>query len=155
MHILQEKSFRLKSARAIIPTTIIQILEGKKSISLGNLHPTRDLTYVKDTVRGFIEIAKNSDMTGEVVNIGTNSEISIGDLVTKISELMQSGIRVEVDQDRVRTAKSEVDRLFCDNTKITSMTGWKPEYTLEKGLTETIEYIRENINDYKSEIYNI
>lgn len=144
-----------QSARAIIPTIITQILNGKKKVKLGNLTPTRDFTFVLDTVNGFIEIAKSDKLFGEIVNIGMNKEISIGDLIMLIAELMDTKIEIISAQQRIRPDKSEVKRLLCDNTKIIKNTNWKPEYSLEDGLKETIDWFTENIQFYKPEIYNI
>ena len=144
-----------QSARAIIPTIIAQILSGKKKIKLGNLHPTRDFTFVKDTVNGFLEIAKSDKLYGEITNIGMNEEISVGNLATLIIELMDEKIDIISDSIRIRPIKSEVERLLCDNTKLIQNTGWKPKYTLETGLKETIKWIKNNLNIYKAEIYNV
>jgi len=144
-----------QSARAIIPTVITQILSGVKDIKLGNVTPTRDLNFVKDTAKGFIEIAKNDTFNGEIVNIGSGSEISIGDLVILISELMGVKVKIITDEIRLRPENSEVERLFCDNSKLTVATRWKPEYDLKTGLNETIEWLKENLKHYKSEIYNV
>lgn len=143
-----------QSARAIIPTIIVQLLNGKNRIFLGNLLPTRDLTFVKDTVEGFIEIAK-SDLFGAAINIGMNQEISIGDLGMMIAELMDVNLVIEHDQKRIRPELSEVERLLCDNSRILEKTDWRPKYDLRKGLTETIDWFRENYTIYKSDIYNI
>jgi len=144
-----------QSARAIIPTVITQILSEEKEIRLGNLQPTRDLTYVKDTVNGFWEIAKSDKLFGEITNIGMNEEISIENLVKLIAKLMNTNIKIEVEEDRIRPDKSEVERLYCDNSKILKYTGWKTEYKLEKGLFETIEWLKQNIKYYKPKIYNV
>lgn len=144
-----------QSARAIIPTIIAQLLSGKNAIKLGNLHPTRDLTFVKDTVRGFIEIAKSDKLFGEITNIGMNEEVSIGDLVNLIAKLMNANVKIERVVDRIRPDKSEVERLYCDNFKILKYTNWKPKYTLEKGLSLTIEWMKQNMKFYKPEIYNV
>ncbi len=144
-----------QSARAIIPTIITQIFNGNKKIKLGNLHPTRDLTFVKDTVNGFIEIAKSNELIGEITNIGINEEISIGDIVKLISKLMNSKIEIESVEERVRPENSEVERLNCDNSKILSKTNWKPKYNLKAGLLETIKWLKNNISLYKPEIYNV
>ncbi len=144
-----------QSARAIIPTIISQILSGKKKIKLGNLHPTRDLTFVKDTAKGFYEISLNDELNGEITNIGMNNEISMKDLVDKIVELMKSDIEIESDSDRIRPEKSEVERLYCDNSKIKKYTNWKPDYNLTSGLEETIIWIKENLKLYKANIYNV
>lgn len=144
-----------QSARAIIPTIITQILNGKKQIQLGNLFPTRDLTYVADTVQGFLKIADCSKACGEVVNIGTNSEISICELTGLISKLMNKKIKLTQDSQRVRKGGTEVERLRCDNTKFWEMTGWKPSHTIEAGLKETIIWIKENLRVYKADLYNV
>ncbi|MBN2788875.1 MAG: SDR family NAD(P)-dependent oxidoreductase [Candidatus Delongbacteria bacterium] len=144
-----------QSARAIIPTVISQILSGITDIKLGNLSPTRDLTFVKDTVNGFLEIALADNLFGEVTNIGMNTEISIGELVKKIAKLMDTDISVTTENDRVRPDNSEVERLYCANKKIVDNTSWKPQYNLEEGLKETIEWMKENMKIYKPGIYNI
>jgi len=144
-----------QSARAIIPTVITQILNGCKEIELGNLSPTRDLTFVKDTAKGFLAISKLDSFNGEVVNIGSNFEISVGDLVSLISELLGVKVTIKTNPKRIRPESSEVDRLFCDNSKILKSTNWKPEYDLKKGLIETIEWLKQNLKDYKPNIYNV
>lgn len=144
-----------QSARAIIPATIIQLLNNQKIINLGNLHPTRDLTYVKDTADGFIAIARSKECNGEVTNIGMQDEISIGDLVKLIATLMNKKIEIRVDENRVRPGNSEVERLFCDNNKIKKLTDWEPKYTFEAALKETIEWFKENHHMYKASIYNV
>lgn len=144
-----------QSARAIIPTVITQILSGKKKIKLGNVDPTRDLTFVKDTAEGFIEISKSKKLNGEITNIGMKDEISVKDLVKLISKILKTEIAIESDEQRVRPGKSEVERLFCENSKIVSETKWKPKYDLEKGLKETILWMEKNIASYKADIYNV
>jgi len=144
-----------QSARAIIPTIITQILSGKRKIKLGNLNPTRDLTYVKDTCKGFIEIYKSDKLLGEITNVGMNDEIAIKDLVDKISRLLSIEAEVETEELRVRPDNSEVERLLCDNTKLITNTGWKPDYDLERGLVETIEWLKKNIEIYKAGLYNV
>lgn len=144
-----------QSARAIIPTIITQILNGEKKLSLGNLHPTRDLTFVKDTVNGFLEIAKSKALYGEITNIGMAEEISIKDLVEKIISLIGKDVQINVEDERIRPEKSEVERLYCDNKKIKKFTAWKPQYNLDKGLSETIEWLKSNLSLYKSNIYNV
>ena len=143
-----------QSARAVIPTIIIQALKTNR-IQLGSLQPTRDLTYVKDTVAGFIAVAESAKSVGETINIGSGFEISIGDLAQKITSLMGTKIKVAIDRKRMRPKQSEVERLWADNRKAKKMLGWNPRYTLEKGLEETIEWIKNNLNSYKSNIYNI
>ncbi|MDD5530149.1 MAG: NAD-dependent 4,6-dehydratase LegB [bacterium] len=144
-----------QSARAVIPTIITQLLGGKKKIKLGSLHPTRDLTYVKDTVEGFIKIAESDKSIGEVINIGSNSEISIGELAKLIAKLMDKGIEIETDKERKRPGKSEVERLVADNAKATKILKWHSKYSLEEGLKETIKWFKSNKNIYKSDIYNV
>jgi len=144
-----------QSARAIIPTIISQILNGNKEISLGNLEPTRDLTFVKDTCNGFIEIFKSEKLFGEITNIGMNEEISIGKLVDLIVQIIGERIEIKIDTQRARPENSEVERLKCNNTKIKKYSDWKPQYDLKSGLTETIEWIRDNLNFYKPDIYNV
>jgi NAD dependent epimerase/dehydratase len=144
-----------QSARAIIPTVITQILNNQTRLELGNLSPTRDLTFVKDTVKGFLAIAESGAFKGEIVNIGSGFEISMKDLVDTIAGLMGKAIATSSAESRIRPGNSEVERLFCDNSKITSATGWRPEYDLRKGLTETIEWLKQNSSQYKSGIYNV
>ena len=144
-----------QSARAIIPTVISQILTGEKKIQLGNLHPTRDLTFVKDTANGFYEIYKSKKLFGEITNIGSNDEISMEDLIDMIFEILETKVEVETDTQRVRPGKSEVDRLYCDNSKIINNTNWKPQYSLKSGLQETIDWLKNYLNMYKTGIYNI
>lgn len=150
-----------QSARAVIPTIITQIAAGQKKIKLGSLHPTRDFNYVKDTVRGFIAIANAEKSVGEVINVGSNYEISIGDTVQMISEVMNAEIDIETDQIRLRPGKSEVERLWADNRKAFNMCGWKPEFGgcdgLKRGLGETVQWFLDpsNRQQYKSKVYNI
>ena len=144
-----------QSARAFIPTVISQLLSGMKEIKLGNLTPTRDLTFVKDTARGFLEIALSEKTTGVVTNIGMGEEIAMGDLVKLIANIAGKEATIVTDEQRIRPGKSEVERLFCDNTQIINRTNWKPEYTLEKGIRETVQWMKENLNLYKPEIYNV
>jgi len=144
-----------QSARAIIPTVISQILAGKTVLSLGNLDPTRDLTFVKDTCSGFLEIFKSNNLFGTATNIGMNQEISIGDLVHKFSGLIGVNVTINSDKDRVRPNKSEVDRLMCDNSKLLEHTNWKPKYDLNAGLKETIEWIKSNRELFKPDTYSV
>ena len=146
-----------QSARAVIPTIISQIIDKKKSIKLGSLSPTRDLSYVADTCNAFIDIYKSDSLFGEVTNIGMNSEISIGDLTDLIANLMNVDITIESSEERIRPENSEVERLVCDNSKLIKYTSWKPKYTLEKGLTEVIEWMENprNMTIYKAEQYNV
>ena len=150
-----------QSARAVIPTVITQIATGRKKIKLGALHPTRDFNYVKDTARGFIAVAQSDKTVGEVINIGSNYEISIGDTVKVIAELMNAKISLVTDTKRIRPANSEVERLWADNAKAKKLTGWKPAYGqlkgFKKGLSETIEWFLnpDNLKQYKPGEYNI
>ncbi|MDP2366003.1 MAG: GDP-mannose 4,6-dehydratase [Ignavibacteria bacterium] len=144
-----------QSARAIIPTVISQLLTGKDKLSLGNLTPTRDLTYVKDTCKGFLEIFKSDKLFGEVTNIGMGKEINVGELVKKISSLISFKANIVEDTLRVRPENSEVERLLCDNNKLIKSTNWKPDYDLDKGILETIEWLKNNIDLYKPDIYNV
>lgn len=144
-----------QSARAIIPTIISQILNGSKIVKLGNLHTTRDLTYVKDVTEGFLEIANSDNLIGEVTNIGMNQEISISGLAHLIAKIMDVNIEIKMEKERVRPANSEVERLKCDNKKVCSRTNWKPKYNLESGLKETINWLRDNIIHYKPELYTV
>ena len=144
-----------QSARAIIPTVATQILNGSRSLKLGNLAPTRDLTFVKDTAKGFLEIAKADGLYGEITNIGMSEEITIGNLVKLIANIIGTEVEIIADEQRIRPDKSEVERLYCNNTKIKASTNWTPDYTLETGLAETINWIRENMSYFKSDIYNV
>ncbi|MBT5400772.1 NAD-dependent epimerase/dehydratase family protein [bacterium] len=146
-----------QSARAVIPTIITQIANGEKEIKLGDVTPTRDFNYVNDTCRGFIALAECDDSIGETVNIGSNFEISIGDTLNMIKDIMDSDVKFIVDVNRVRPKKSEVFRLWCDNSKIEKLTGFKPEVDIVEGLKRTINWITKphNLNRYKSEIYNV
>lgn len=146
-----------QSARAVIPTVISQIASGKKQIKLGDVSPTRDFNYVADTCRGFLSLARCDKAIGETVNIGSNFEISVGDTLSLIRELMNSDVEFLIDEQRIRPKKSEVFRLWCDNTKIQKLTGFEPEYTIRQGLQETINWFTrpENLVKYKADIYNV
>lgn len=146
-----------QSARAVIPTIITQIANGKKQIKLGDTSPTRDFNFVKDTCRGFIELAKCEKANGQTVNIGSNYEISVGDTLNLIKKIMNSDVEFVTDSERLRPEKSEVNRLWCDNTKINELTGFKPQYSIEQGLKETIDWFKnpENLKKYKADIYNV
>jgi len=144
-----------QSARAIIPTIITQVLSGKTQIRLGNLTPTRDLNYVKDTANGFITVGLHEKTIGDVYNIGSGREISIGELAQKIIDLLGRHVEIVQDEQRVRPEKSEVERLLCNADKAKALTGWKPQYTLEDGLKETIEWMENNMQYYKPDIYNV
>jgi NAD dependent epimerase/dehydratase len=146
-----------QSARAVIPTIITQIANKTPHIQLGDVSPTRDFNYVEDTCRGFLALAASEKTIGEVVNIGSNFEISIGDTLDLICKLMDSSIELVVDQSRIRPEKSEVCRLWCDNKKIRDLTGFKPQYSIEEGLKKTIEWftVDANLKKYKASIYNV
>lgn len=144
-----------QSARAVIPTIISQILSGKREIRLGSLTPTRDFNYVKDTVEAFISVAESDKTIGQVVNAGSNHEISIGDLANKIIEIFGEDVNIICDEERFRPEKSEVNRLWADNKKIKELTGWQPKYTLDEGLKETIDWIKNNMKYFKTDIYNV
>ncbi len=146
-----------QSARAVIPTIITQILNNYPFIKLGDISPTRDLNYVEDTCLGFKLIAQCDQAIGETINIGSNFEISIGDVFNLIKKIMNSNVELTLDQMRIRPEKSEVNRLWCDNRKIEKLCNFKPNNTIEQGLTKTIEWFRkkENLLKYKADIYNV
>ena len=144
-----------QSARAIIPTIITQILAGKRELRLGNLSPTRDLTFVKDTAAAFLAILKSDSLVGEVVNIGMGEEISVGDLVSKIAKILGASIKIVEDERRVRPGASEVERLLSDPRKLRAATGWAPSYDLDGGLLETIAFLKEHQHLYKADRYNV
>jgi len=146
-----------QSARAVIPTIITQIAGGKKQIRLGDVSPTRDFNYVEDTCRGFIALAESDKTLGETVNIGSNSEISIGDTLNIIKNIMHSDVEFIVDEQRLRPEKSEVNRLWCDNKKIKALTGFESRIDITEGLRLTVDWFLnpENLKKYKSGIYNV
>jgi NAD dependent epimerase/dehydratase len=146
-----------QSARAVIPTIITQIAAGAKEISLGDLRPTRDFNYVEDTCRGLMSLAECDAAIGDTVNIGSNREVSIGDTFQIICKFMGCQIRVLQAEDRLRPQNSEVQRLWCNNSKINSLTGYKPQVTLEQGLEMTIDWFSKpaNLAGYKAGIYNV
>lgn len=145
-----------QSARAIIPSIITQIASGKREIMVGDLTPTRDFNYVTDTCRGFIEIAKTSGLAGEEINIATQREVSMETTLKTIAKLMGADIKWVTDPERLRPAGSEVFRLLGSNEKITTLTGWRPQVSLEEGLRRTINWITsgDNLKNYKPNIYN-
>ena len=144
-----------QSARAVIPTIITQLLAGKEEIKLGSLTPTRDFNYVKDTAHGFIAMYESDKTIGQEINIATQKEISIGQLAEELIRQINPNARIICDEDRLRPEKSEVNRLLGSNEKILQLTDWKPQYTFEQGLAETIEFLRNNLDKYKVDIYNI
>ena len=150
-----------QSARAILPTVITQIASGARRLKLGALHPTRDFSYVKDTVEGFIAVAKSDAAVGEVLNVGSNYEISMGDAVKTIARLMEAEVEIETEPKRLRPGKSEVERLWADNTRVRELAGWSPRYGglegFRRGLSETIAWFREPVNlaRYRADVYNL
>lgn len=146
-----------QSARAILPTIITQLLNGNKEIYLGSLHPTRDLNYVSDICDGFIAIAKCDATVGKEINIGSGTEISIGDLANLTIELIGSNAKIVSQDARKRPDRSEVERLVCDNGLMKKLTGWSPKISLREGLLKTIDWFKnkERLSKYKSDVYNI
>lgn len=146
-----------QSARAVIPTIISQIASGKTEIAIGDASPTRDFNYVEDTCRAFLLLAESEAAIGEVVNVGSNFEISIKDTFELINRLMKSNARLVVDQQRIRPEKSEVYRLWCDNSKIRELVGFQPGHDIEAGLRKTIDWFTDprNLSKYKTDIYNV
>jgi NAD dependent epimerase/dehydratase len=142
-----------QSLRAVIPTIISQALT-RNEVHLGSLHPTRDYTYVKDLAEGFIKVGESPKSVGEVINVGSNFEISIGDLAQKIISLTGKDVEIKHDESRIRPKDSEVERLWCNNTKANELLNWKPTRTLDEGLQETIDWISEHTDLHKPEIYN-
>lgn len=150
-----------QSARAVIPTIITQIASGMREIKLGALHPTRDFNYVMDTVRGFIAMAESDNSVGEVINIGSNFEISIGDTAKLIADVMGADVKITCENERLRPDNSEVERLWASNEKAKKLIGWSPEYGglegFRRGISETVEWFSrpENLIGYKVDIYNV
>lgn len=144
-----------QSARAVIPTIITQLLAGKTEIKLGSVTPTRDFNFVKDTANGFYEIFCAEKTVGEEINIASQKEISIGQLAEEIICQINPAAQIICDEERLRPEKSEVNRLLGSNEKIRQLTEWVPQYTLARGLTETIAFFRENLKGYKTDIYNL
>lgn len=144
-----------QSARAVIPTIIMQLIAGRQEIRLGSLTPTRDFNYVKDTVNGFVSIYEAGKTVGQEINIATRQEISIGALADELIRQINPKARVVCEEQRLRPEKSEVNRLLGDNTKIRELTNWQPQYTFQQGLAETIRFIEKNIGRYKVDQYNV
>ena len=146
-----------QSARAVIPTIITQLLNSSKEVYLGSLHPTRDLNYVSDICNGFIALAKCDIAIGKEINIGSQTEISVGDLANLLIEIIGIQAKIVSENERKRPEKSEVERLVCDNSLLKKLTGWKPVISLKEGLLKTIEWFRdkERLKRYKSDIYNV
>ena len=145
-----------QSARAIIPTIITQIANGVREIKVGDLSPTRDFNFVKDTCRGFLAIARAEGVEGEEINIATGTEVTMKQTLMKIAEIMDADINWVVDPERIRPSKSEVFPLCGDNTKIETLTDWRPEWSLEEGLRATVDWFRnpDNLAKYKYNVYN-
>ncbi len=145
-----------QSARAIIPTIITQIANGVREIKVGDLSPTCDFNFVKDTCRGFLAIARAEGVEGEEINIATGAEVTMKQTLMKIAEIMDADINWVVDPKRIRPSKSEVFRLCGDNTKIETLTDWRPEWSLEEGLRATVDWFRnpDNLAKYKYNVYN-
>lgn len=144
-----------QSARAVIPTIIMQLLAGRTEIKLGSLTPTRDFNYVKDTVAGFMAIANCPETVGQEINIATQQEISIGQLADELIRQINPSAKILCDEQRLRPEKSEVNRLLGSNAKIRQLTGWSPQFTFEQGIAQTIEWIRQHMDRYKVDIYNV
>ena len=143
-----------QSARAVIPSIIIQALTGSE-IKLGSLHPTRDMNFVSDTVEGFLRIALVPAAVGQVINIGSGREISVGQLANMIMKIIGKPGRIIVNSERVRPKKSEVERLLCDRQRARHLLGWEPKVSLEEGLERTVEWFKHNWQRYKADIYNV
>ena len=144
-----------QSARAVIPTIITQALAPVQQISLGSLHPTRDYTYFEDVIGAFLRTSESASSIGETINIGSNFEISIGDIAKKVLSLTGVGKPIIQDEERVRPVDSEVERLWCDNTKAQQLLGWEPKIGFEEGLQKTIEWISDNMHLYEVGMYNV
>ena len=144
-----------QSARAIIPTIISQLLENNKTISLGSISPKRDLTYVLDTCKGFLSIYNCDQLFGLVTNIGMNKSITIGELVSNIADTIGTEIKIKTDEKRIRPDASEVVELHCNNSRLISKTDWSPDYSLNKGILETIKWVKTNKDYFKTDVYNV
>lgn len=143
-----------QSTRAVIPTIITQALTSD-IVKLGSLTPVRDLTFVGDTVQGFLKLAESKKAIGKSINIGTGYGVTMGELANQIIDIVNPKAKIVCEQERIRPEKSEVMKLICDNTLIQKITGWQPQYTLEEGLLPTIEWMKQHISDYKSGIYTV
>jgi nucleoside-diphosphate-sugar epimerase len=147
-----------QSARAVIPTIISQIASGKKAIQLGDTSPTRDFNFVEDTCRGMLKLATSEKTIGQIINIGSNREVSIEDTFNMICKVMnKEDVKLVRDEKRIRPENSEVHRLWCDNTLINKLTDFSPSFTLEEGIKQTVEWFLnpENLKRYKTDIYNV
>ena len=144
-----------QSARAVIPTIITQLLAGRQEIRLGALSPTRDFNFVRDTANGFYQIFRSEKTIGQEINIATQKEISIGDLAKELIRQINPEAQIVCEEQRLRPEKSEVNRLLGCNEKIMRLTDWKPQVSFEQGLAETIEFLRNNLDRYRTDIYNL
>lgn len=144
-----------QSARAFIPTVATQILSGKRKIKAGNLHPTRDLTFVKDTAAGILAVVASEALVGSATNVGMNHEISMGDLARKIAGLCGAAVEIVEDSERIRPGASEVERLVCNNDKLRAHTAWAPAYDLDRGLAETLAFLKQHLSFYKPGRYDV
>jgi nucleoside-diphosphate-sugar epimerase len=144
-----------QSARAVIPTIITQAFAPVSQIVLGSLHPTRDYTYVDDVVEAFVKMAESKKAIGQTINIGSGFEISIGDIAEKVQAIAGVSKQISQDERRIRPAKSEVERLWCDNRKAKRLLKWEPKVGFEEGLRKTMKWISQNIKLYKTELYNV
>lgn len=144
-----------QSARAVIPTIIMQLLAGRQEIRLGALSPTRDFNFVRDTANGFYQIYRSEKTIGQEINIATQKEISIGDLAKELIRQINPEAQIVCEEQRLRPEKSEVNRLLGCNEKIMRLTDWKPQVSFEQGLAETIEFLRNNLDRYRTDIYNL
>lgn len=144
-----------QSARAVIPTIITQLLSGYEEIKLGSLRPTRDFVFCKDTARGFIELSRCDAAIGREVNIATGREISIGDLAQKLIDMIRPSARIVCEEQRLRPANSEVDRLLGSNELLYSLTGFEPQTSIDEGLNMTVEWIQKHLQAYKIDLYNV
>jgi nucleoside-diphosphate-sugar epimerase len=144
-----------QSARAVIPTDLAQLASGQKTLKLGSLAPIRDFTFVKDLARAFLLVGECDAAVGTVTNVGTGKGVSIEELVKCCTKISGQQPRIEVDDNRIRPENSEVERLICDNTKAASLLEWRPQHSLEEGLTQTLEFIRANAKSYQPQRYAI
>jgi len=144
-----------QSSRAIIPSIINQFLNNSKKIKLGNLEPKRDFTYIQDICSGFFEIFKNDNFFGQIINVGSNNEISVKEIVDKVSSILKINIDIEQENIRQRPKMSEVNKLVCDNNKILSQSKWKPKIDFDEGLLKTINWLKKNKSFSKSNLYHV
>jgi len=144
-----------QSARAVIPTIITQTISKSPQVILGSVHPTRDYTYFDDVVDAFLKVAGSGNTIGETINIGSNFEISMGDIVRKVFSIIGTDKQISSDDKRIRPEKSEVERLWCDNSKAKRLLGWEPKITFDEGLRKTIEWISTNMDLYRTDLYNV